>query len=54
MPAVLNSADLISGNDAAYYRGLPVIVRSNQSPNAVVQLQRRIGQCIGNVIWRRR
>ena len=29
---------------------LPVIIRGNQSPSAVMQFQRRIGQWIGNTV----
>src|SRR6516162_8093146 len=46
--AVLDSADLIAADDAADLRSLPVIITGNQSPAAVVQVQCRISQCIGN------
>src|SRR5215831_10685193 len=38
MPAVLDRADLISGDNAADHRSLPVVISSNQSPRAIVQL----------------
>ena len=53
MPAVLDRANLASVDDPANYRGLPVIIRRNQRPSAVVQFQCRIGQGIRNVKWRR-
>src|SRR5207245_11212773 len=37
MPAVLDSADLVSSDDAADYCMLPVIIRANQSPCGIVQ-----------------
>src|SRR5205807_2245479 len=37
MPAVLDSADLVSSDDAADYCMLPVIIRANQCLSAVVQ-----------------
>src|SRR5438105_898945 len=42
MPAVLDRADLVAGDDSADYRCLPVIVRSNQRPCAIMQFQCRI------------
>ena len=36
MPAVLDRADLIAGDDPADYRSLPVVIGSNQSSCAVV------------------
>src|SRR5204862_336394 len=53
MQAVLNRTDLTAGDNAADHRSLPVVIRGNQSPCAVVQFQCRISQCIGNIIWRR-
>src|SRR5207245_3268127 len=50
MPAVLDSADLVSSDDAADYCMLPVIIRANQCLSAVVQFQCRISQCIGKTI----
>ena len=41
--AVLNIADLIVGDDPAEYRGLPVIIGSNQGFVLIVQFQSRIG-----------
>jgi hypothetical protein len=38
VPVVLDSADLVSSNDAADYRSLPVLIKRNQSPCAVVQV----------------
>ncbi len=49
MAAVPYVLDLVAGDNPANYRGHPVIVRGNQSSGAVVQLQCRISQCIGNV-----
>ena len=49
--AVEDVAHLAGGNDPADYRRSPIIVRGNQSSCAVVQLQCRIGECIGNAIW---
>ena len=43
--AVYDVADLVSGDDPADYRGLPVIIRGNQSSCAIVQFQGGIGQC---------
>src|SRR4029077_8315520 len=48
--AVLNILDLVVGDDAADYRMLPVIVRSNQSSGVIAQFQCRISQGIRNVI----
>src|SRR4029077_20036480 len=48
--AGLNLADLITGDNPADCRMLPIIVGGNQSSRAVVQLQCRISQCIGNAI----
>src|SRR6188768_148134 len=48
MPAVLNIADLIAGDNPAEYRRLPVIIGSNQCAAAVVQFQSRISQGIGD------
>ena len=50
VPAVLDVANLVAGDNSADDRSLPVIVRGNQSPSAIVQFQCRIGQCIGNAI----
>ena len=41
-----------SGDNSADYRGLPVIVRGDQSSCAVVQFQGGISQCTWNIIWR--
>src|SRR6266496_5204554 len=49
---VLNVADLISGDDPAEYRRLPVIIGSNQCSAPVVQFQSRITQRIGDPILR--
>src|SRR5438045_1983511 len=48
--AVLNVLHLIAGDDSADDRMLPVVVRPNQSPGAVVQFQCRISQGIRNAI----
>src|SRR5512133_3007085 len=48
--AVLNIADLIAGDNSADYRGLPVIVGSDQRSGPVVQFQSRISQCVGDPI----
>src|SRR6266480_697923 len=48
--AVLNVLDLVLGDDAANDRMLPVVVRANQSPGAIVQFQCRISQGIRNAI----
>src|SRR6478609_6827248 len=48
--AVLNVLDLVLGDDAADYRLLPVVVRGNQSPVAIVQFQCRISQEIWNAV----
>src|SRR6478672_8579465 len=40
--AVLNVLDLGLGGDAADYRMLPIVIRGNQSPGAIVQFQRQI------------
>src|SRR5437868_15517391 len=48
--AVLNVLDLVLGDDAADDRMLPVVVRGNQSPGAIVQFQCRISQGIRNAI----
>ena len=45
-----NVANLVAGDNPADDRSLPVIIRGNQSPSAVMQLQCRISQCIGNTI----
>src|SRR2546421_12558315 len=42
--AALNVLDFVLGDDAADYRMLPVVVRGNQSPGAIVQFQCRISQ----------
>src|SRR5205814_1800087 len=47
---VLNVLDLVLGDDAANDRMLPVVVRANQSPGAIVQFQCRISQGIRNAI----
>ena len=39
VPAILYIADLIAGNDAEDFRGLPIIVFRNNSSGRVVQLQ---------------
>src|SRR6266516_5220647 len=48
--AILNVLDLVLGDDAADYRMLPVVVRGNQSPGAIVQFQCRVSQGIRNAI----
>ena len=48
--AASNSRDLAAGDNPADDRMLPVIIRGNQSPSAVMQFQRRIGQWIGNTV----
>src|SRR5437764_13794987 len=45
---VLNRVNLISGDNPAEYRRLPVIIASNQCSAFVVQFQRRISQRIGD------
>ena len=50
MTAVLNVLDLAAGNDAADYRLLPMVVRGNQRPGAIVQFQCRISQEIRNAM----
>src|SRR6266536_2713831 len=47
---VLNVLDLVLSDDAADYRLLPVVVRANQGPAAIVQFQGRISQGIRNAI----
>ena len=42
MPAILDCANLVAGNDPADYGSLPVVIRSNQRPCPVVQFQCRI------------
>ena len=44
--------DLIAGDNPAQYRGLPVIIGSNQCSGPVVQFQSRISQCVGDPILR--
>src|SRR5882762_9700987 len=51
MPTVLDLGDLIGGDNPADDRSLPVIIRGNQSPCTVVQLQCGISQYIGNAKW---
>src|SRR5262245_6469045 len=48
--AILNVLDLVLGDDAADDRVLPVVVRGNQSPVAIVQFQCRISQKLRNPI----
>src|SRR5207248_406070 len=48
--AVLNVLHLIGGDDSANDRMLPVVVRPNQSPSAVVQFQCRISHWIWNSV----
>src|SRR2546430_11877912 len=48
--AVLNILDLVLGDDPADDGRLPVIIGGNQSSIAIVQIQYRIGQWIGNAI----
>src|SRR5436309_2932401 len=48
--AVLNVLHLIGGDDAANDRMLPVVIRCNQSPVAIVQFQCRISQYIWNSV----
>src|SRR5438876_1021240 len=48
--AILNFLDLIVCDDPADYRSLPVIIRGNQSPIAIMQFQCRVLQWIRNAI----
>ena len=48
--AVLNVLDLAAGDDSADYRMLPVVIRGNQSPSAIVQFQFWISQGIRNAV----
>src|SRR5882724_8432964 len=48
--AVLNVLDLVLVDDSANDRMLPVVVRGNQSPGAIVQFQCWISQGIRNAI----
>ena len=48
--AGLDVADLVGGDNPADDRRRPVVIRGNQRSRAVVQLQCRISQCIGNAI----
>ena len=50
MATVLDIADLTPSNNTVGYRSLPIIVKGYQGASAVAQLQRRIGQCVGNAI----
>src|SRR5258707_470628 len=50
--AILNIADLIAGDNSAWYCRLPVIIGSNQCSGPIVQFQPRIGQRIGDPILR--
>ena len=50
MAAVLNILNLIAGDDPADDRGLPVVVRGNQSAVSIVQFQCWIGHCICNSV----
>src|SRR4029077_3800894 len=38
MPAVLDCANLVGGDDSADYRSLPVVIRGNQRSRAIVQV----------------
>ena len=49
-PLAMDIVNLVAVDDPADYGVLPVIIGSNQSASAVVQLQCRISQCIGNAI----
>ena len=42
--------DLVSGDNPTDDRRHPVVIRGNQRSSAVIQLQCRISQCIGNAI----
>src|SRR6266850_650413 len=53
VPAALNVADLIGGDNPADDRGLPVIIGTNQCSSLVVQFQLRISQCICDPILRK-
>src|SRR6187551_1841933 len=48
MPAVLNTAHLIAGDNPAEYRCLPVIIGSDQCSAVVMQFQSGINQGIGD------
>ena len=48
--AVYDLLNLVSGDDPADYRMRPVVIRGNQSSDAIVQLQGRIKQWVGNPI----
>jgi hypothetical protein len=48
MPAVLDSANLVGSDNPADDRLLPVIIRSNQGPGAIMQFQGRISQTTMN------
>src|SRR2546423_1377816 len=50
--AVHDVADLIMSDNSADDRTHPVIIRANQSSRAIVQLQRRVVQWVGNPILR--
>ena len=50
MAAVLNILDLIAGDHPTDYRQLPVVIRGNQSPVAIVQFQCWIDHCIWNSV----
>jgi hypothetical protein len=52
VPAGLHVADLVGGDNPADGHSPPVVIRSNQRSCAVMQLQCRISQCIGNTTLR--
>ena len=52
MAAGLNLAKLITSDNPTDDRRHPIIIGCNQSSRAVVQLQCRISQCIGNAMLR--
>src|SRR4030095_13316127 len=51
-PAGLNAGALAGENNPADDRSPPIVIRGNQRSRAIVQLQCRISQCIGNAILR--
>src|SRR5204863_1424497 len=48
--AGLDVVDLVGGDNPTDDCRRPVVIRGNQRSRAVVQLQRRISQCIGNAM----
>ena len=47
----LGCPDLVAGDNPADYRSSPVIVRGNQSPSAIVQLQVGSANGVGTPNW---